>query len=106
MGGNIAKAVQSKLVSRSEMFITTKVPCCPSAYYSYGAKKCADKGVDLGSTEEEFKGTLEKVGVDQVDLLLMHWPCTKFEDTVAVYKVMESFVAKGKARVIGVSNFN
>ena len=44
--------------------------------------------------------------LDQVDLLLLHWPCDTFEETMAAYRVMEDAVEAGKARAIGVSNFN
>jgi diketogulonate reductase-like aldo/keto reductase len=44
--------------------------------------------------------------LEYVDLLLIHWPCDKFEDTLATYKALEPYVTSGKARAIGVSNFN
>merc|ERR1712216_152331 len=93
-------------VGRSELFITSKIPCCPSDYYSYGTQECARAGVDLNSTEKEIEANLKQIGVEYVDLLLMHWPCSKIEDTVAVYQAMELALGKGQTRAIGVSNFN
>merc|ERR1712005_62629 len=36
----------------------------------------------------------------------MHWPCANPHDTLAAWRMMETAVAEGKARAIGVSNFN
>jgi 2,5-diketo-D-gluconate reductase A len=54
-----------------------------------------------------FEETLQKLGSDQVDLFLIHWPLPKREgsDFVARWKVLEEFQADGRARSIGVSNF-
>jgi diketogulonate reductase-like aldo/keto reductase len=41
-----------------------------------------------------------------VDLVLLHWPCDDFENTVASYTALEPLVKAGKARAIGISNFN
>ena len=46
------------------------------------------------------------LGLDYVDLLLLHWPCDDFEDSVTAYKAMEPYVKSGKVRAIGISNFN
>ena len=54
-----------------------------------------------------FEETLRKLGSDYVDLFLIHWPLPKREgsDFVARWKVLEEFHADGRARSIGVSNF-
>ena len=44
--------------------------------------------------------------MDYVDLMLLHWPCDDLVDSVATYRALEPLVASGKARAIGVSNFN
>merc|ERR1712070_505707 len=78
----VAMAVDSSMVSRSEIFVSTKVPCCPSDIYDYSTEKC--KGLrGYNQTDENIAETLEKVGAGQVDLLLMHWPCNDFEGTVS-----------------------
>merc|ERR1719272_2395825 len=41
-----------------------------------------------------------------VDLILLHWPCTTHEATLAAYSGLEDALAAGKTRAIGVSNFN
>src|SRR4051795_5540372 len=52
-------------------------------------------------------GTLEELGFDYVDLFLIHWPLpTLYDgDFVSTWRTMEEFTADGRARVIGVSNF-
>ena len=49
---------------------------------------------------------LGTLGLEYVDLLLLHWPCAELADTVATYKALEPFVLSGRARAIGISNFN
>ncbi len=55
-----------------------------------------------------FEGTLSDLGLDHVDLFLIHWPLpTRFEgDFVSTWKVLEEFRRDGRARSIGVSNFS
>jgi 2,5-diketo-D-gluconate reductase A len=54
-----------------------------------------------------FEGTLTELGFDYVDLFLIHWPLPERpgSDYVARWKVLEEFKADGRARSIGVSNF-
>ena len=54
-----------------------------------------------------FETTLEKLGYDYVDLFLIHWPLpTLYDgDFVSTWKTLEEFKADGRARSIGVSNF-
>ena len=54
-----------------------------------------------------FEGTLSKLGSDHVDLFLIHWPLPTREDSdlLARWKTLEEFAADGRARSIGVSNF-
>ncbi len=54
-----------------------------------------------------FEGTLSELGFDDVDLFLIHWPLpTLFEgDYVSTWRVLEEFRRDGRARSIGVSNF-
>ena len=54
-----------------------------------------------------FETTLEELGTDHVDLFLIHWPLpTLYDgDYVATWRTLEAFKADGRARSIGVSNF-
>jgi diketogulonate reductase-like aldo/keto reductase len=77
---------------RSEMFITTKLWL--SHYGFDGARR-------------GFDASLRRLGVDYVDLYLLHWPVpSAFGDTIQAYKAAETFLKDGRARAIGVSNFS
>src|SRR5829696_6076268 len=60
-----------------------------------------------GDAREAFDTTLSELGFDYVDLFLIHWPLpTLYDgDYVATWKTLEEFEADGRARSIGVSNF-
>ena len=49
----------------------------------------------------EIQADLDQLGVEQVDLMLLHWPCATMDETVATYKQMESMLTQKKARAIG-----
>merc|ERR1712146_134173 len=86
-------------------FVTTKVPCCPnSAYYHCNA---TFRPFRAGKTTTDYvDDALRKLGIASVDLLLLHWPCAAMADSVKVYHEMEAILAAGKARSLGLSNFN
>ncbi|MEP7738399.1 aldo/keto reductase [Nocardioides sp. 31GB23] len=54
-----------------------------------------------------FDDTMDKLGLDQIDLFLIHWPLpTLYDgDFVSTWQTLAEFVADGRARSIGVSNF-
>jgi len=54
---------------------------------------------------ESFDRTLEALGSDHVDLFLIHWPLPTVSDYVARWRTLEEIYASGRARAIGVSNF-
>jgi diketogulonate reductase-like aldo/keto reductase len=80
--------------------VTTKIPCCP-----YHGSDCL-ANQSASTVPAEFDEDLTQLGLEQVDLMLLHWPCKTLEQTVATYKQMEAMLAQNKARAIGVSNFN
>merc|ERR1712118_25589 len=103
--GRCRHCSQSKDGESIRFVVVTKVPCCPSDVYPYSTEQCKSlRGYN--QTDANIAETLEKVGVDQVDLLLMHWPCNDFEGTLAAYRALEKALSDGKTRAIGVSNFN
>ena len=88
---SVGKAVRASGLPRDDFFITTKV---------------ADTRLDKRQFLPSVRASLDTIGVDQVDLLLIHWPSHKdavpFEDYVlALGEARET----GYARLIGVSNF-
>lgn len=58
-------------------------------------------------TLRAFDKSAEKLGVDYIDVFLLHWPMPmKFEKTLASYKACERLVEEGRIRALGVSNFS
>ena len=84
----VGKAVAASGIDRGQIFITTKV-------------WNSDQGYE--STLAAMDASLERLGMDYVDLYLVHWP--KPEHTHDTWRAMEQLRADGKARAIGVSNF-
>ncbi|WP_412733929.1 aldo/keto reductase [Halalkalibacterium halodurans] len=84
----VGKAIAESGVPREELFITSKV-------------WNADQGFD--STISAFNTSLEKLGLDYLDLYLVHWPVKgKYVET---WKALEKLYQDGLVRAIGVSNF-
>jgi diketogulonate reductase-like aldo/keto reductase len=87
----VGEGLRRSGIDRSEMFITTKL-------------WVADYGYDAAL--RAFDASLRRLGLDYIDLYLLHWPVpTDFDATVAAYKAAETILAKGRARAIGVANF-
>jgi len=85
---DVGKGVAASGVPRKEIFVTTKL-------------WNDDQGYD--STLKAFDTSLKRLGMDYVDLYLIHWPVKgKFKDT---WKALETIYEQGRARAIGVSNF-
>ena len=96
----VGKAVRESGVARSELFVTSKIPCCPSPFTS---RLCATTSPNATAN---VLHDLEMLGLSYVDLMLVHWPCGSFAESVATYKAIEPLVMSGQARAIGISNFN
>src|SRR5437763_16097281 len=87
----VGAAIRASGIDRTELFITTKL-------------WISDYGYD--EALRGFDGCLRRLGLDYVDLFLLHQPVpTDFEGTVAAYKAIEMLLSEGRARAIGVSNF-
>ncbi|RVU28773.1 aldo/keto reductase [Streptomyces antnestii] len=84
------KALAASGIARDKLFVTTKL-------------WNADQGYD--ATMRAFDASLEKLGLDHVDLYLIHWPLPSKDSYVDTYKAFEKIYADGRARAIGVSNF-
>jgi diketogulonate reductase-like aldo/keto reductase len=85
---DVGAAVRESGVPRDEIFVTTKL-------------WNADHGYDrtLGAMDE----SLERLGLERVDLYLVHWPFEGLRHES--WRAMERILADGKARAIGVSNY-
>ncbi|MBB5179351.1 diketogulonate reductase-like aldo/keto reductase [Planomicrobium koreense] len=86
----VGQALKESSVPREELFITTKV-------------WNSDQGYD--STLRAFEDSLERLGLDYVDLYLIHWPTPDFGQYVDTYKALEKLYKDGKVKAIGVCNF-
>jgi diketogulonate reductase-like aldo/keto reductase len=84
------KAVIGSGIPREELFVTTKL-------------WNSEQGYD--STLRAFDASLGKLGLDYVDLYLIHWPMPAKDTYVDTYKAFEKILADGRTKAIGVSNF-
>ncbi|OBA38136.1 aldo/keto reductase [Gordonia sp. 852002-51296_SCH5728562-b] len=86
----VGEGVNGSDIPRDQVFITSKLN---NGFHAYDdALKATDQ-------------TLADLGVDAVDLFLIHWPLPEVGDFVETWKALEKIYADGKARAIGVSNF-
>lgn len=86
----VGRAIAESNVPREELFITTKL-------------WNADQGYD--TTLKAFDESLEKLGLDYLDLYLIHWPLPSRGKYVDTWKALEKLYKDGRVRAIGVSNF-
>ncbi|MFF3935937.1 aldo/keto reductase [Streptomyces phaeofaciens] len=84
------KAVNGSGLPRQDIFVTTKL-------------WNSDQGYD--ATLRAFDTSLRKLGLDYVDLYLIHWPVPARETYVDTYKAFEKLYSDGRVKAIGVSNF-
>ncbi|MGH8922035.1 MAG: aldo/keto reductase, partial [Actinomycetes bacterium] len=61
---------------------------------------------DFDDALKAFDQTVDAIGIDRVDLFLIHWPLPTVGDFVETWKALERVYADGRARAIGVSNFH
>lgn len=87
----VGEGIRRTNLNRAELFIETKVWVT-----DYGFEE----------TLHAFDKSAAKLGVEQLDLLILHQPMPQhFERTIQAYKALERLLADGKVRAIGVSNF-
>ncbi len=88
----VGEAVRASGLDRGEIFVTSKLN---NGFH------------EPGDAREAFDRTLSDLGFDYVDLFLIHWPLpTLYDgDFVSTWKALEEFKRDGRARSIGVSNF-
>ena len=91
----VGQAIKDSGVKREDIFITSKV-------------WRSDRGYE--NTLASFNRSIENLGVDYLDCLLIHWPCpiTKEDwqaENLDTWRALETLYKEGKVKVIGVSNF-
>ena len=84
----VGKGIRESNIPREEIFVTTKVWIDDDGYEN---------------TLSAFDKSLSKLGLDYIDLYLVHWPTEKIKDT---WRAIEDLYKQKKVRAIGVCNFN
>lgn len=84
------RALAASGIARTDLFVTTKL-------------WNDDQGYD--SALRAFDTSLDKLGLDYVDLYLIHWPTPARGKYIDTYKAFEKIYSDGRAKAIGVSNF-
>ncbi|WP_029254087.1 aldo/keto reductase [Paraoerskovia marina] len=86
----VGEAVRNSGLDRSEVFVTSKLN---NGFHDYDDALAA------------MDQTLADLGLDYVNLFLIHWPLPEVGDFTETWRAMEEMYRQGKARAIGVSNF-
>ncbi|WP_336706300.1 aldo/keto reductase [Oerskovia sp. USHLN155] len=86
----VGQGIAASGVDRAELFVTTKL-------------RGDDQGYD--TTRDALRGSLDRLGLDYVDLYLVHWPLPRLDGYVESYRAMIDLAAEGLIRSVGVSNF-
>ena len=86
----VGQGIRDSGIERESLFVTTKLD---------GQFQGDDRAIS-GLDE-----SLRRLGLDYVDLLLIHWPLPQRDEYISTWKTFEKLVAAGKARSIGLSNF-
>ncbi|MFJ8887757.1 aldo/keto reductase [Streptomyces sp. NPDC102402] len=86
----VGQAVRDSGLDRADVFVTSKLDNGAHAY---------------DDALQAFEGTMEKVGLDYLDLFLIHWPLPDRGDFVETWKALEEIYRSGRVKAIGVSNF-
>ncbi|RYQ11135.1 glyoxal reductase [Bifidobacterium pseudolongum subsp. globosum] len=84
---SVGKAIAESDVDRADLFVTTKL---------------WNDDIRKHRTKDAFQESLDRLGLDYVDLYLIHWPAEGWQDAWAA---MQELYAQGRMRAIGVSNF-
>jgi 2,5-diketo-D-gluconate reductase A len=86
----VGQGIRNSGINREELFVITKLHEDVDSYDG------AVKG---------FNESLEKLGLDYLDLYLIHWPQPKVNKYIEIWQAFESILSTGKVKSIGVSNF-
>lgn len=86
----VGQAIAESGIARDDLFVTTKLWNAAQGY---------------DSTLKAFDDSMAKLGLEQLDLYLIHWPTPKRDKFLDTWKAFEKLYADGRVRAIGVSNF-
>jgi 2,5-diketo-D-gluconate reductase A len=86
----VGEALAKSDIPRDDIFITTKLVNGQHGY---------DRAMSA------FEGSIERLGIEVIDLFLIHWPLPMFDQYVETWRALEQLLAEGRVRSIGVSNF-
>lgn len=86
----VGRAIREAEVAREELFITSKL-------------RTGDQGYD--KTIRSFEGTLSRLGLETLDLFLIHWPVPAQDKYAETWKAFVTLQNEGRIKSIGVSNF-
>src|SRR3954453_9685914 len=86
----VGKAIAASGIPREDLYVTTKL---------WNANHKRDKALAA------FDASMDRLGLDYVDLYLIHWPVPMFGEYVEAWKTLEEILATGRTKTIGVSNF-
>ncbi|WP_330172363.1 aldo/keto reductase [Streptomyces sp. NBC_01498] len=86
----VGQAVRDSGIDRDDIFVTSKLD---------------NTAHDPAAAHAVFEQSLRDLGLDRLDLFLIHWPWPAAGDFVETWKALEEMYRSGRARAIGVSNF-
>lgn len=86
----VGRAVAASGIPRDQLFITTKVATQDQGY---------------NSTKDALAASLEQLGLDYVDMYMIHWPAAQLGKYVDTYGAIQKLHQEGQLRTIGVCNF-
>jgi len=87
----VGAAIRKSGLAREEVFVTSKIWNDRHGY---------------AEAKEAIQESVERLNIDYVDMMLIHWPCPKQDKFVKTWRAFEEVLETGVVRSIGVSNFN
>jgi diketogulonate reductase-like aldo/keto reductase len=88
--GGVGQAIHASGLDRGDVFVTTK---------------CFNEDHGFEQAKRAFKASLDRLGLEYVDLYLIHWPVPTRDRYVETWRAFVELQAAGQVRAIGVSNF-
>jgi 2,5-diketo-D-gluconate reductase A len=87
----VGAAIRRSKIDREEIYVTTKVWNNRQGYHE---------------AQEAAQESLDRLNIDYVDMLMIHWPAPKQNKFVETWRAFEELLETGKVRGIGLANFN